>query len=138
MMSWVLLAALTLGLWLAAAALLFTFWSRRRVRRTPGVFRCRLRAAGPICESRWSRTKRHACWVHDVLLVLRGPTLTRCEALPVSNVTGPVVSVTVTGLGERPVWLRLHLDDGRLIDLAARKGDVASATGPFVAASLMI
>jgi len=134
-MSWILLAALSLSL--VVAALLFTLWSRRRLRRTPGVFPCRLRAAGPICESRWSRTKRYACWVHDVLLVLKGPTLSRCEALPVSNVTGPVVSATVKGLGERPVWLRLHLDDGRLIDLAARNGDVASAIGPFVAASLI-
>jgi hypothetical protein len=54
----------------------------------------------------------------------------------VSNVIGPVVSVTVEGLGERPVWLRLHLDDGRLVDLAVRNGDVSWALGPFVVASL--
>jgi len=34
------------------------------------------------------------------------------------------------------VWLRLYLDDGRLIDLAARNGDVTLAIGPFMAASL--
>lgn len=63
-------------------------------------------------------------------------TSPRCEALAVSNVIGPVVSVTVEGLGERPVWLRLHLDDGRLVDLAVRNGDVSWALGPFVVASL--
>jgi hypothetical protein len=73
-------------------------------------------------ESRWPRTMRYGCWVHDVLLVRRGLTLARREAPAVSHVTGPVVSMTVKGLGERPVWLRLHLDEWRLVDLAARDG----------------
>jgi hypothetical protein len=135
-MSWIVLAALGVLLGLVLGELLYTLWSRRRLRRTPGVFRCRVRAGGPMFESRWPRTMRYGCWVHDVLLVRRGPTLARCEALAVSNVTGPVVSVTIKGLGERPVWLRLHLDDGRLVDLTARNGDVSSAIGPFMVASL--
>jgi hypothetical protein len=123
--------------WLAIGALLVSLSWRRRRRRTPGVFPCRVRAAGPTSETHWSRRKRYGRWVHDVLLIYRGATLTRCEALAVSTVTGPVVPATVKGLGERPVWLRLHLDDGRLMDIAAPNGDVGSAIGPFVVASLL-
>jgi hypothetical protein len=35
------------------------------------------------------------------------------------------------------VLLRLHLDDGRLIDLTARNRDVTLAAGRFITASLM-
>jgi hypothetical protein len=33
--------------------------------------------------------------------------------------------------------LRLHLDEGRLLDLVANGDDVSLAIGPFVAASMM-
>jgi len=71
-----------------------------------------------------------------VLVVHRGPTLRRCDVLAVASVTGPVVATAVKRLGERPVWLRLHLDDGRQTDLAVRNADVTSAIEPFVVASM--
>jgi hypothetical protein len=74
--------------------------------------------------------------VHDVLLVHRGVTLVRCEPLPVTNATGPVRVSGVRGLGDRPVQLRLHLDDGRVFDIVVRGGDATAVVGPFVVASL--
>jgi hypothetical protein len=115
----------------------YALWARRRLRRAPGVFACRLRPAGPLDGAhRWPRTKRQAQWVHDVLIVRHGLTLGRCEALGVANATGPVDGTGVRGLGVRPLQLRLHLDDGRVFDVVVRRADAASAIGPFVVASL--
>jgi hypothetical protein len=114
----------------------YALWARRRLRRSPGVFRCRLRVVGPLGSGAWGRSRRTARWVHDVLLVHRGPTLRRCEVLAVAGVTGPTVGIDVRRLGERPVGLRLLLDDGRLYDLAVRNADNVVAAGPFVVASL--
>jgi hypothetical protein len=134
--SSILLAALWLGSSLVVVGVPYVVWGRRRVLRTQGVFACRIRPTGPLEGAAWSRRKRHARWVRGVLLVHRGPTLSRCDALAVASVTGPVVGQRVRGLGTRPVRLRLHLDDGRLFDLVARNVDVTSAIGPFVVASL--
>jgi len=62
-------------------------------------------------------------------------TLVRCDALPVAQVTGPAIGPAVTRLGERPVLLRLHLDDGRQVELAAQNGDIVPASGPFRAST---
>jgi hypothetical protein len=138
-MIWFVVAAVAVPLLLLATAAGYTWWSRRRRRAAPEVFVCRLRPAGPEAKPGWPRTKRCGCWAHDVLLVWSGPTLKRCEALPVASVTGvaPAMPGAVKGLGERPVLVRLHLDDGRILDLVANSDDLALATGPFVAASMM-
>jgi hypothetical protein len=136
-MTWILLAVLGVPLWLIAGVLASAFWSRHRFRGRPEVFACRLRPAGPAKTSGWSRTKSYAYWVHDVLLVHHGLALARYEVLPVSSVAGPTPASSVKGLGDRPEWLRLQLDDGRMMDMATQNQDVALATGPFVAASLV-
>lgn len=134
----ILLAALGVSLWVVAALALALAWSRRRTRRAPGVFACRVRPAGPAASSdRWPRSKRYAYWVHDVLLVHHGPALLRYDALAVASVIGPSRATTAKGLGDRPMCLRLHLDDGRLYDIVARNHDVGTAIGPFVAASML-
>jgi len=125
-----------IGLVLVVVGPPYALWARRRLRRTPGVFACRLQPAGLLDGARWPGTKRHAVWVHDVLLVHHGLALGRCEPLGVATATGPVKGSRVRGLGDRPVHLRLHLDDGRVFDLAVRKADEVSAVGPFVVASL--
>lgn len=136
-MIWILLAALGVSLWVIAAGILFVAWSRRRLRQTPGVFACHVRPAGPAETSDgWPRSKRYAYWVHDVLLVHRGPALLRYDALAVANVVGPSAATTAKGLGDQPMWLRLHLDDGRLLDVVAHDHDLSTATGPFVTASM--
>ena len=138
-MIWVLLAAIGVPLWLLVIAIVYTWRSRRRLRAAPGVFACRLRAAGPEAKPGWPRTLRRGCWAHDVLLVYSGLALKQCEVLPVASVTGlaPAAPGAVKGLGERPMLVRLHLDEGRLLDLVASGDDVSLAVGPFVAASMM-
>jgi hypothetical protein len=134
-MIWILLAALGVPLWLLAVALLLILRSRRRFRRRPEVFECRLRPVEPDrTSSDAPRGKHHAYWAHDVLLVHRGVALIRYDALPVASVDGPVTAVT-TESGERQVQLRLRLDDGRQIDLVARNEDADRATGRYSTAS---
>jgi hypothetical protein len=127
---------LGLGAWLIVGGLPFAAWSRWRLRRTPGVFACRLHPTASPEASIWSHRKQYARWVNGVLLVHRGPTLARCEALGVANLRGPIHGGPAYGRGERPVRLRLHLDDGRQYDLLARQADIQLAIGPFVVASL--
>lgn len=137
-MIWIVLAAIGVPLWLVVGVLGLSLWSRRAFRHRTEVFACRLRSAGPSKDGNgWPRGKRYAYWVHDVLLVHRGPALRRYEALPVASISGPVEAATAKGLGSEPMWLRAHLDDGRLVDVATHHEDVALATGPFVTATLM-
>jgi hypothetical protein len=137
-MIWILLAALGVSLWAIAAGILFVVWSRRRLRQTPGVFACHVRPAGPAETSDgWPRAKRYAYWVHDVLLVHHGPALLRYDALAVASVVGPSAATAAKGLGDQPMWLRLHLDDGRLLDVVARDHDLSTASGPFVTAPML-
>ena len=42
-MIWVLLAALGVPIWLVVGGLVSALWNRRRVRRTPDAFPCKLR-----------------------------------------------------------------------------------------------
>lgn len=131
-MIWILLAALGVSLWAIAAGILFVVWSRRRLRQMPGVFACHVRPAAPTGTSAgWPRSKHQAYWVHDVLLVHHGPAMLRYDALPVADLLGPSEATTAKGLGDQPLRLRLHLDDGRLLDLAAHDHDLPAATGPF-------
>lgn len=136
-MIWIVLAALGIPLWFVLGGLASTLWWRRRFRRRPEVFACRVRSTGPTETSGWPRTKRYAYWAHDVLLVHQGAALIRYEPLPVSSVVGPAEATAVKGLDEQPIMWELHLADGRVLDLATRNQDVVAATGPFAAAPPM-
>jgi hypothetical protein len=114
----------------------YVVWARWRVTRVPGAFPCRLRPADAVEGRRWPRRSQRGRWVHDVLLVHRGVTLVRAEALPVATVGGPVAGPAPRGAGDPVVRLRLHLDDRRLVDLVVHEDDVAPAFGPFVVAAL--
>jgi hypothetical protein len=109
---------------------------RHRQRRKPGVFACRLRPAGHPEQSGRLRAKRYARWVHDVLLVYRGVTLTRCDVLAVADISRPKPASYIRGFGPRPVTLRLRLDDGCVYHLVIRGSELVPAVGPFVVAAL--
>jgi hypothetical protein len=117
-------------------SVLVVAWARYRCRRAAGAFVCWLLPAGPLEVEPRFRAKRQGRWVHDVLVLYRGVTLTRSQILAVSNLTGPTLGGPSRRLGDRAVWLRLQLDDGRVYDLAARNTDLSLASGPFLAASL--
>jgi hypothetical protein len=130
-MIWMLLALLGVPIWLVVGGLLGALVARRRRQRTPGMFPCKLRTAGPDDDHSWPRAKSYACWAHDVLLVHHGLALVRYEALPVADMTGPPIPSTATRVGDRPVALRLQLDDGRVVELTTPRAHAMTAAGPF-------
>jgi hypothetical protein len=142
----VILAVLGVPIWLVAGMLLGALYSRRRYRRAPGVFRCKIRqlSRGTSSDSgdldgdestpAWGRAPAYARWVHDVLLVSRGVALVRLAALPVAAVAaGPRTAhpPMVKGLGPAPVVVSLRLDDGSVIELAAAEDDDVTIWGPY-------
>jgi len=134
---------LLVGLGAAAlGAVLVAVPGRRRFARTDGAFRCRIRmqyerlsATGP----RWCRGSAYAIWVHDVLVVQYGLLLPRTVAVHVRPRQEEIRTVSrreVRRLGAEPVLVRLELDDGRRVDVAARANQRMSLVGPFLAAAL--
>jgi len=74
-----------------------------------------------------------ARWVHDVLVVHRGGWSLGTELLPVSRVHGRL-GPTVNVRGRQWVSLRLELDDGSVMDVAAPRDLADELGGPFLTA----
>ena len=136
-MIWIILAALGIPLWMVLGALTATVVSRRRFRRQPGVFAAKLRGVsgdnGRMPTS-WKRRCVYVRWVHDVLLVQHGLALAQTLALPVSGAENAVTvddPAALKGLGPDALVLRLHLDSGATVELAASATARDTLAGPF-------
>ena len=112
----IVLALLGVPVWLVVGMLLGGLYTRRRYRRAPGVFRCKIRmlsgSPGDDPSPGWGRAPAYGRWVHDVLVVSRGLALVRFAALPVAAVTsGPRKGdpTGVKGLGPALPWCRCAL-----------------------------
>ena len=87
-MIWILLAAVSVPLWLVVGALAAGLWSRRNFKKSPGVFRAKAQQMSPEQTAvDWSHLKVYGRWVHDVLLLHQGLALVRNRALPVRRLT---------------------------------------------------
>ena len=124
------------------ATLLARVSARRRFVQGPEAFRCRLRAPdGGVAGLRtgWRRASAHAQWVHDVLLVRRGPLGGRTLVLPVRRPAEQIRLATageVRELGPEPLVLGLTLDGGETVEVAVPVGARAQVVGPFLAAAI--
>jgi hypothetical protein len=133
----ILLALLGVPLWLVVGMVLAALYSRRRFRQAPGVFRCKLRlVAGTVgaLKTTWGRTPSFGRWVHDVLLINQGLALVRVVPIPVAGVVaGPEKAdpAELKRLGPAPKVLRLRVDGGSAIELAAGEPDELRMLGPF-------
>ena len=135
-MAVIVLAALGVPLWLVLGALAAGLWSRRSFRRTPGVFEAKCRRIAPATSATWPRRTVYARWVHDVLIVHQGVALVRNRALPVAGLTTTAAG-DVKGLGKRPVVVRLRLDGGEEVEVAAPADDRHDLVGPFGVAEIL-
>ncbi len=136
-MALIVLAALGVPLWLVLGALAAGLWSRRTFRRTPGVFTARCRLVGAGTPSSWPRRKVFARWVHDVLIVHQGVALVRNRALPVAGLVATIITGDVKGLGAQPAAVRVRLDDGAELEVAAASADRDHLLGPFGVAEIL-
>jgi hypothetical protein len=133
----ILLALLGVPLWLVVGMVLGALYSRRRFKQAPGVFRCKLRlAAGTVGSLRatWGRVPAYGRWVHDVLLVNQGLALVRVVPIPVVGVVArpeKADPAEIRRLGPVPKVLRLRVDGGSTVDLAAGEADELRMLGPF-------
>jgi hypothetical protein len=131
-----ILAGSTLGVVAASVS------TRRRFARSATTFACKVRSAGDSGSGerpQWPRRPARATWVHQVLLVQQGLLFPRVLALPVripEDVIREASFTQVRRLGYRPVVIRLRLDDGPLVDVAAAGADRTLLAGPFLAAAI--
>jgi hypothetical protein len=115
-------------------------WQRYRVVNTAGIFRCKLRSSSWGLDSlsrHWPRRVAYAVWVHDVLVVYRGLGLGRvlllaCRFAEDLDDAPP----SLRRLGPCPLVLRLRLDDGAIVEVAAPRRTCPELVGPYVAAQL--
>jgi hypothetical protein len=105
------------------------------------TFACKLRTApleGSLAQ-RWPRRRARAFWTHDVLLVRQGLVHVRVRVLAVRTPEEPL-RVTQRGevhrLGAAPLAVVLRLDDGSLVEVAARASARTQLVGPFFAAAI--
>ena len=129
----ILLAILGVPLWLVLGGVGAGLWSRRTFRKSPGVFAMKARVVdSAAAPPKWKRQASYARWVHDVLIVHQGLAMVRNRALPVASASPATISSgEVRGLGEDPVAVRLSLDGGEVVEVAAATADGDMLSGPF-------
>jgi hypothetical protein len=143
-MLWTVAGVVGLVVTLAAGLLvgIRTIRERRELLRTSTAFRCRLRLVSgwlPPLRRTWRGRRCWATWVHDVLLVRRGVSPRTTTAYAVRFPEGSVEAASakeVRGLGPQPLRLRLRLDDGAVLELAAPGEAMTPLVGPFVVAAM--
>lgn len=136
-------AALTVTVMLLAAAGLLAVVlidGRREFARLSGTFTCRLRLAHgalPGLRRQWTGRPVRASWAHDVLLVRAGPLRGTTRVFRVRSVEGAMREASpraVRALGLDPVLVRLRLDEGEIVEVAAPGSARELLVGPFLAA----
>jgi hypothetical protein len=134
-------------LWATALVVLGLWWAARRSRQRfvddGDVFRCRVRAVGrspavwSIPTRRWTR-RMWALWSDDVLVLRRGPILTRTIALQVTvcSIGVYVLPRCDTRGRAAAIAVCLRLPDGARIEVAAVEQERVTMVGPYLAAAI--
>jgi hypothetical protein len=140
-MTWAILAALGIPLWLLAVFLFLLIRSRSAVKKIPGSFACKARSvSGEVAGLRdqFPRYTDSAHWVHDVLIVHGGnPFLTRTVPLGIVDLVSqpepPDKMAKHLKRMEDPVSVRYRVDSGAVIELVCTKPEAGRALGTFAA-----
>jgi hypothetical protein len=130
-MTWIILAAVGVPLWLCSIAIVVLVLRNRKLRARSGNIRVRRRLAG---KARWQRG--HGVWVHDVFAYRRSPagwaeSLTWVTSVSTRAVVNAAEAKKLRRLGEGLVLSVMTDDDGMEIEFASRAEDGLDLLGPF-------
>ncbi|GAA2755589.1 hypothetical protein [Actinopolymorpha rutila] len=135
-MLWLLTGAVLVWIYLSIRILA----RRRRIINASGVFRCKVRSTSWGVEAlgyRWPRRTSYAVWAHDVLVVYRRFSLNEVLVLECRFAEDlEVAPSTLRRLGPCPLLLRIRLDDGAMVEVAAPRRACSELVGPYIAAQL--
>jgi hypothetical protein len=130
-----LLAVLGVDLWVVVVLLAVVLTRRRWVSRQPGAFKGAIRVTEgevPGLGTRWRRG--YGRWVRDILVWTRAPFLFRNELVLAEALAGEARAAEpgeVRRLGKDPAVVRLVVDGGARVEVAASAGGRAQVPGPF-------
>ena len=129
-MIWALLAAVGVPLWLCAAGILTFVLRNRALRRRPGNVPVRVRQPG---KTRWS--PGHGVWIHDVFAFRGAPAAWKEVLVWTTGATARPADdrerKKLHRIGENPVIVTFDAQEGRILEVAARREDQARLLGPF-------
>jgi hypothetical protein len=114
-------------LWMLIGMLILIFWNSNRVKKQPGSFPLKVsHETDPDSdeELKWPRRVSYAQWVHDVLILRKGPGLMLTIPYGIKGVEGSPQDADpeeVKGLGDHPIVIRVLLDDDSILMVAVRK-----------------
>jgi hypothetical protein len=128
--TWALLAAVGVPLWLCALGILTLVFRNRALRRRHGNVAVRVRTPG---SKRWRAG--HAMWTHDVF-AFRGSPAAWAEMLvwviaADLRAASPEERRKLHRIGDRPVVATFIADDGTAVEAAARIEDQDRLLGAF-------
>src|SRR4051794_30830504 len=141
-MYWLLSVLVVIPALMLFAALTLTFGARRSLSSMPQAFPCKIGIAprgAAARNNRWPRRVSYATWVDNALVVADGLLRARVRMVNVRVAQGMVDQPAMgrpSGLGARPVYLSLQLDDGVQVVVAAPHGAESLVAGPYLAALL--
>ena len=130
-----LLAVLGVDLWVVVVLLAVVLTRRRWVSRQPGAFKGAIRVTEgevPGLKTRWKRG--YGRWVRDILVWTKTPFLFRNELVLAEGLASEARAAKpgeVKRLGKDPAVVRLVVDGGARIEVAASADGRARAPGPF-------
>jgi Protein of unknown function (DUF2550) len=130
-----LLAVLGVNLWVIVALLAVVLTRKRWVSHQPGAFKGAIRVIKgdvPGLRPKWKRG--YGRWVRDILVWTKTPLLFRNELVLADGLASEPRDAKpgeVRRLGKHPAVVRLVVDGGARIEVAASADEQERAPGPF-------
>ena len=122
-----ILYVLGVPLWMLVGAVILIIWNSKRVKKQPGVFPLKVRPKrDPDGDKKpkWPRGVSYAQWIHDVVIVRKGPALILTVPYGIKKVEvypQDADPEEVKGLGDHPHLAQVRLDDDTILEVALEK-----------------
>ena len=131
------LAVLGVPLWLVLGWLAARLWHRHVMKQVPGLFELKVRMiSGGYrgVDNDFSRRSSHGLWAHEVLIIESGFMVSHVLHFLATESVQAVQTADpeqVAGLGDSPATVRVKLENGSVIEIAADGDSREKMQGPF-------